>query len=827
MKKKNVWIGILTCLSTLFFVAGCDEKFTVSPAENTDLLAEKYNSQTAEINDEFVVIDGKVDEEIYQNANWLEFSYASNVEGNLPVIKLTGFTGEKGIYISSIAEDKNVRYGASYMEQIAPASCTSWNFSIVVDKKGEEPNKTRNNWFTYLLDCKGNAVSTKSSRRCTYVDGKLNSDATNFVSCEIFIPWSQFEFAEEERPEDFGILPYYYGCFPSATTTTMFELQPSYGKDRTESYYRFGKVDNDTIGYMTPDEENAVFGNAYSQYPRTPLWDVSKQAEGTVECIGGGYNVIYFQGSYDDSFAVTTTMYPIAGVNDPYPKAGIYMMSTEGWYYTAMLDMQPSWIVDGANDSKTLSKYRIYTLNNNNPDRWDFKAFGQQVENTDFALDEGVEFTLVKHGARFYYFVDDIYMGAEEVASAFAGKVFAGLYSLSMNVVYDDCQYETLTEDEVTEFLNAKNVYSVEASIATAGGTVSTSKFEVSGGGSAEFEFLCKSGYVLSSVTINGTDVTQEVKSNAVGGKFLLTNINENVKLKASFAKVSDGITLSGYTYNYETGEKMVANVFVQSLEDSSLVYSCSSSVAKGYSVELPKGEYKVTYSFDGYTTQKETLKLTEDKEVPAQLMKMSLELPDVAYQTWTMWYDKSMRTVGTNNYTDSYHASGVHFATNSDAIYFAGSFHIDKWAFQGFSISSGNTYIRFMSRAQGFNIWTYNNENGNIVAENTDKNTCLIDDRDAKTTAVKSPATIYPISGSGVQKTWNFVFVILDDVMYIYYDDVLCYEIDLTKYGFTQGSKYNVGIIKPAFFNTTFTVDIDYIMTGEKAEKVVETLLK
>ena len=66
---------------------------------------------------------------------------------------------------------------------------------------------------------------------------------------------------------------------------------------------------------------------------------------------------------------------------------------------------------------------------------------------------------------------------------------------------------------------------------------------------------------------------------------------------------------------------------------------------------------------------------------------------------------------------------------------------------------------------------------------------------------------------------------MITGDTMTIYYDGELCYEIDLTKYGFTAGSKYNVGIIKPAFYNTLFTVNLYELKTGAIADAAIKLL--
>ena len=137
MKKKSFLLTILGALSALAFVAGCG---TSDPAHNAHLIPDRFHSQAKEENDPDMLIDGKLDESIYTDIEWLDFSYASNVDGTRPQIRLTGFTTEYGVYIASKAYDTNVRYGGGFMEQISPAVTTGWEFSIVVDKKGEKPS---------------------------------------------------------------------------------------------------------------------------------------------------------------------------------------------------------------------------------------------------------------------------------------------------------------------------------------------------------------------------------------------------------------------------------------------------------------------------------------------------------------------------------------------------------------------------------------------------------------------------------------------------------------------------------------------------------------
>ena len=233
-----------------------------------------------------------------------------------------------------------------------------------------------------------------------------------------------------------------------------------------------------------------------------------------------------------------------------------------------------------------------------------------------------------------------------------------------------------------------------------------------------------------------------------------------------------EGVTLSGLLRLEGEEDPVGGTVVIRSLEDGTLVYSLTASAARGYSCVLQKGRYEVSSRRVGYNAERMIFDLQEDTESDVVLSLM----PSVALKTWTTWYDETKGVFGTNNYTDSQHASGIIFATNSETVFFSGNFVIDKWAFQGFSISSGDTHIRFMSRAKGFNIWTMTRTATNIVAENTVKNTCLKDERDGVLPETKSPDTVYPISGSGVQKTWTFTLIIENDTLRIYYDDVWCY---------------------------------------------------
>ena len=87
--------------------------------------------------------------------------------------------------------------------------------------------------------------------------------------------------------------------------------------------------------------------------------------------------------------------------------------------------------------------------------------------------------------------------------------------------------------------------------------------------------------------------------------------------------------------------------------------------------------------------------------------LKVYLDYETVStdFKTWNVWYNETNAQIGTSNASDAVHAAGVHFATESTRAYLSGTYVTPAFSFQGFSVSSGDTYIRIRPRAKAYEI--------------------------------------------------------------------------------------------------------------------------
>ena len=105
-KKKKILIAVaIVCVVLL--IGGViawwllHEEEKIAKAENT--YETDYHSYCTYEHDSDIDIDGELQESVWQGKQWYTTTYPSNLNGNLPKVKVTGFTTAKGIYIASVA----------------------------------------------------------------------------------------------------------------------------------------------------------------------------------------------------------------------------------------------------------------------------------------------------------------------------------------------------------------------------------------------------------------------------------------------------------------------------------------------------------------------------------------------------------------------------------------------------------------------------------------------------------------------------------------------------------------------------------------------------
>ena len=598
MKKKTLWIALLSTLCAVTLTAAACSGNT---GGGSNRKPEKY-SQLDAPNDPDIVIDGKLDDAVYGNElNWLTNTYRQNVSGNMPVLQYTGFTTSYGIYVAGKVTDSNICW--QDRGGWAPAVNSTWDINFVVDKKGEAPLTERHNRNRFQTDVKGEdvyaSISCPRVRYATSVEGELNSRKTTSASIELFVPWSQFGFTQEEIPDDFGIVMQYLAVLGTNQSTTWLSMMTNI--DESENYFRV-----DQNGYTNPDGEDAVLGNSKFGVARSAGWDLSREAEGIVQCVGGRSDqTIFFKDAYADNYSVKTAIVPIESVHKDTPQVGFLMMNAQEYYYNVTLNLWNENLTAGDNGTKKIKDIELYATQN--MPVWSRRVMKEKRANAQ-ADDKDLTLEVVKKGAKIYVFVNDEFITMKEVPFV-AGNLMVGLQAIGMNTIFKDYAFNAMSASGAETRLNELGVYSVEAEVLTVGGNAEVDADREN----PQVRFTAQSGYELDRVTQNGTDITDDVKANAESGVYTLEGLSSPALLQVSYKQIApeNAATYSGkITF---AGSGVLGKL---SLTNSAIPYACYEQISNPdgtFNVVLPKGEWGVRAVYQDVWVSEKSVNLTDD----------------------------------------------------------------------------------------------------------------------------------------------------------------------------------------------------------------------
>ncbi|MBQ8802333.1 MAG: hypothetical protein IJZ53_01690 [Tyzzerella sp.] len=622
IKKKHTII-IIAVFAVLLLTGGIltylllsrEPVEVIAKAENT--YEKEYRSFCTHEHDKDMKIDGVLDEQAWQDKEWFSNTYLINIDNNMPVMKVTGFTTDYGIYFASVVEDENIVNNG----QRSTGYNSMFEFEITADNVGETRVNDGLYKTKYIIDMRADCISRDPNfDRAVVVDGEINSGETKGATLEAFIPWEQLKVDTSKGiPTEFRLMPSYRAVLTGDETTTVL-LPVVYTTINTQDFYRFGKT-----GYLTPDREGAVIGDSKFGNAKTGNWDVSQEENGIVRSsLGYEHHKIFFTEEHGANFIVETTIVPVKALDNAYPKAGIYFQSTDtvfdSVYHTVLLNMQDVNLVDSVNGTKNFVSYQLASLNNENAG-WNQKALLETYEmmNEKASAREGVKLTVIKYGDKFWYFADGKFL-TQEVKSFMDTDVIPGFYALGGDAIFKDSSCEAIDEDTLKSYLKKEGLYLVDAKTKGSQGTVVSSAASVEKGSSYNLTITSKSGYQVSSVLINGKEMIKDFRKNGNGGVYTVNNVKEHQEIVVAFEKI-EGVKFSGKVTD---GDKaIVADVTLSGISDKSLKYQVTSSGEKGYNVVIPAGTYRVSVTatnYKPYIEEKVTIKGDKTKNYTLSL---------------------------------------------------------------------------------------------------------------------------------------------------------------------------------------------------------------
>lgn len=606
-KKHKIILGailgilLLTAVIVLAIVFA-STKEVIADAENK--YSPDYNSFCTYEQNPNITIDGVLDETEWEGKTWFKNTYLANTTGTMPVLTVTGFPTEQGVYIASIVYDTNLVNNG----QKAPATNSTWELYVTACDTDETAINDKIYQKHFEVDMRGDIYGEiKNVDRAIVVDGELNNAPTTSATLEMFVPWAVLEVDTSKGiPKTFGMITSYRAVLEgNSSTSQMAPVNSSISK--IKDYYYF-----DLNGYTNGDREGSILGDNKFGYSKTANWDISKEADGIVQSsVGTEHHKIFFSEEYGSNFIVEATIIPVGDTENSYPKVGAFFGGTDGGYHTVFLDYGgKDGLVDGKNGTKNFADYSLVTLNNVDSS-WSQKTISgyDKTRVSAASAKEGVKFTVIKLGGKFYYFADGKFLTSQELK--FMDKdVVPGFYSLGANAIIKDYSCEEITANDVAEYLNSKGVYTVAANVKGAGGTAKTSTIAVKKGGNYDVTITTKTGYEVKSILVNGVDKLSDAKKNAVEGVYTISGVKANQDINITFDKVS-GYKLSGTITNGKGG--IDAKLVITGVNNKVLRYEIEAGGKKGYSADLPTGTYQVYVEADGYKSAVSTIKLNKD----------------------------------------------------------------------------------------------------------------------------------------------------------------------------------------------------------------------
>ncbi len=545
-----------------------------------------YHSYCTYEHDPDMKIDGVLDEAMWQGKKWYTNTYLDNVNGQRPVLHVTGFPTEKGVYIASLVEDTNLRDNG----ERAPLANSNWEFHVSADNVGEDRSSSALYCTSYNIDMKGeNFGINPNFDRAVKVEGELNSENTTSATLEMFIPWESLGVdISLGVPTSFRLRPSYRAVLPDVGN---WPLNVTPGNNQNRDFYVFTAE-----GYVNADREGAVLGDSAVGFAKTANWDVSREAEGIVQSSPGEeWHQIYFTGEYGSNYILETKLTYVKPLNNDWPKAGFLFRGTDSTWYIAGLNLNSQVVTEGKDGRMEVNTLEIGTVSQN----WDWRTLTQYNKANANPTGE-IKLTVLKYGKNFYYFVNDMYVTSEVIASM-DKAVLPGICSLGADVIYKDYSCKELTEETLKEYLNGKKLCSVDVSVEGEGGEVRCSTLAVEQGGSYGFSIVTKPGYVVNSILINGEERIEDAQKNASGSMYTVSNVRENQKVILSFQKC-EGSAFTGKITLLGANKSATVFMTMTSEDDGTLYYEtyCNGE----FSVTIPDGRYKVYAAAEGYRNE-------------------------------------------------------------------------------------------------------------------------------------------------------------------------------------------------------------------------------
>ncbi len=613
---KKIIITLLIALLCLGGAVGCQAQVIEGDLPEYQYT---YNREFVGEMDADMSVDGDLSEERWNNKH-----YISHTQGDISVKYTTVFT-EKGLYIGAVANDPDITYygrfdmhnNTCFIIYLARVETSSYRLSQQI-RIEVDPYDMR-------------SYNQKQFYGAAKLVGEPNSKETVSLTAELFITWDTLGFSEEEliatggMPEKIKIDPTYHNVsMANGVVNTRGSIRPTNCEPTwMNSYVHFNKD-----GYVNYDRPGATLGASKTGLSKSDGWDLSKESEGEVMSVRNHPQTLFFRNVASENFVAEATVVPIQGINDAYPQVGLLVMKDRISYRTTFIN------ANSLRDNKSAG-FRLMTAYPD--DGW--YEYSTGVSRTYLAgeLIDGLQMKIVKYGTLIMYFLENEFVYSERL-SYLDGVCCPALYSLGCQAKYSRYSARELTDAEALSYLKDEcDVFVVEKTGNITGGKVNTSHDAVSRGDDITLTIIPDPGFVLTSISNYDESIYEDLRANISGNEYVLKNIQDGVKINATFSRIADtkttvnvmGEVKSSLSTNSKKIPVAAAKILIRDLNNPLVNYTYETSTVGAYNLSfMPRkgtyningvdvtvsGEYEISINADGYRPYTQRISITEDK---------------------------------------------------------------------------------------------------------------------------------------------------------------------------------------------------------------------
>ena len=442
------------------------------------------------------------------------------------------------------------------------------------------------------------------------------------------------------------------------------------------------------------------------------------------------------------------------------------------------------------------------------------------MPNPNATKKEGVQLTVVKNGANFWYFVDGKFM-TSEVKDFMDTDVIPAFYAWYADVEFKDYSVKKVDKEETQQYLNEHGVYSVDAKVKGTGGKVTASQIAVAKGQKYDITITSNSGYEVSSLLINGKERLADAKRNAKGGVYTITADASNQEIEVKFQKCN-GHKLSGFL---KGGKNAIPGTLTITSNSNGIArYVVAANENKGYQVVMPAGSYSILAEAEDYITATVGVSLnkatTKDITLKASMFASKVTVDGKQVKSNTEVWDRSQEANGKiyGSYNSGTSLQPLYFAKTGDTAWFSSTIRYSTNFVEGGSYQSdllGGLWVSDGARTGWFGV----RQHGIVYNSNW----------------------IEHVIGYDVLATWNkqhqtvnVDFILIDGEFHVYVDGIYATKVSVTKVvpGAKKDAKLAMGLVMHAdkmadieFSNISFRTDAAQIRKDFAAKQAKHTI--